>query len=41
MVNGDLDQHYHYAETVGGVRLGEGDIICAQNNILSYKFFRE
>lgn len=41
MVNGDLDKHYQYAETVGGVRLGEGDVISTQNNIICFKLFNE
>ena len=41
MVNGDLDKHYQFAETVGGVRLGEGDVISTHNNIISFKLIHE
>ncbi len=41
MVNGDLDKHYQFAETVGGVRLGEQDIISTHNNIISFKLMHE
>lgn len=41
VVNGDMDKHYQYAESVGGVRLGEGDIISSQNNIICFKLINE
>ena len=37
MLNGELDKNYQYAETVGGVRLGEDDLISTHNNIICFK----
>ncbi|KAI8923730.1 P-loop containing nucleoside triphosphate hydrolase protein [Entophlyctis helioformis] len=41
MVHPDLDNYYQYAETVGSVRLGEGDLLSLENNVISFKVSAE
>jgi ribosome-binding ATPase YchF (GTP1/OBG family) len=37
MLSVEIEKNYLYAETVGNVRLGEDDIITADNNIVSFR----
>jgi ribosome-binding ATPase YchF (GTP1/OBG family) len=41
MVHPEIDRFYHYAETVGGIRLGEETVITLENNIISFKTSQE
>ncbi len=37
LVHPDIERHYGHAETVGGLQLGEADLITPEKNIISFK----
>ena len=36
-VHPEIERHYGHAETVGGIQLGEADLITTANHIISFK----
>jgi ribosome-binding ATPase YchF (GTP1/OBG family) len=37
IVHPEIERHYGHAETVGGIQLGESDLITMDNNIIMFK----
>ncbi|KAJ3394805.1 hypothetical protein HDU92_006594 [Lobulomyces angularis] len=37
MLNPEIEKTYQYAETVGGIRMGEDELLTFKNNIVSFK----